>query len=62
MTFKERFTCLSVHIQNVDLNDIVDLVLLLGSLILGRSNGSLEEISVPVERELVHRVNLVQVV
>lgn len=46
----------------MNLNDIVDLVLLLGGLIFGRSNRSLEEISVPVQRKLIHRVDLVQIV
>lgn len=59
MAFEERTARVSVDVEDVALDDRLDLVLL-STVLLGVSNRELEDVTVPIQGELVHRVNLVE--
>ena len=61
MTLKQRAASEAVHINDVALYYSVDFFVLLAWIILRICNGHFEDISVPLKRELVHGVDLVQV-
>ncbi len=58
MALEETTTCVAIDILDVTLDDCLDLVLL-SRIELGFINGDLKDVSVPIERELIHWVDLV---
>ena len=61
MLLEQTTARVSVHVQDVHLRDRCDLVLLRSRALLRIVDGELENVPVPLEGELVHWVDLVQV-
>ena len=61
MLLEETAAGVAVDVQDVTLRDRLNLVLLSRSVLLRIVDGELEDVAVPFERELVHRVDLVEI-
>ena len=62
MLLEETAACIAINVQNVALRDRLNLVLLSHSILLRIVDGELEDVAVPLERELVHWVDPVEVI
>ena len=61
MLLEQTTARVSVHVQDVALRDRCDLVMLSSRTLLRIIDRELEDVPVPLEGELVHWVDLVQV-